>query len=126
MDRLESIVRAMFDAAARADYAQLSTFFAEDVVGWAPSYEISSRDEFIEVLRSGERPASERLLHLTIDVLGNKVFAESSWIGHYADRGRDVRMRRMSVFEFEDGAIKRFRQYWDNLGAMRQLGLLPE
>ena len=40
--------------------------------------------------------------------------------------GRDMEVRTVVVFEVRDGAITAERNYWDNVAAYAQLGLLPE
>ena len=40
--------------------------------------------------------------------------------------GRDIEVRTVVVYELRDGAITAERNYWDNMVAFAQLGLLPE
>ncbi len=39
--------------------------------------------------------------------------------------GKQVELRGASIFEFADGKIRRYSDYWDRVTFLKQLGLMP-
>ena len=125
MHEHERLVRAMDDAARTKDYEGMRDCLAPDLKAWSPTYDVDSADAFIEAIRAQNDLPIDISTQLTIDVAGPKVFWESEWTATYPALGKTVSLRALSVGEVENGRLTSIRQYWDNLGVMTELGLIP-
>jgi hypothetical protein len=91
-------------AAATGDQALIERVYTEDVSGWSPVLDVTSRDDLAADLRGREAAFSDLDLTLDpIDAVGDKLIAE-----------------------FEGDRIRAFRQYWDEAELLDGLGLLPD
>jgi ketosteroid isomerase-like protein len=127
--RAEHLTQAI-TAAVEGDVRPIELLFTPDVVGTGPVLNVSSRDE----LTTGIKARRGELLDVEIafaplEVGGHQaavewvasgvnaggVRLEPSRMGPGAAAGRRVRVRAVTVAEFEDGRICSFRSYWDDL-----------
>jgi steroid delta-isomerase-like uncharacterized protein len=133
MGRLFDRVVEMSDLAGRHRYDELGPFFADDVTGWSPSYDVTGRDEWLARLRMQNDPMSdvETVLTLVAETV-DAVVAEWMWSGLNTGpietpaftvpaTGKRLSMRGMSVFEFDGDRIRAFRQYTDRAAIAEQL-----
>lgn len=113
-------------------YDQLRQFYSTDVSGWSPSYDFEGIESWLALLAKQNDPFSdcETLLNLVVET-DDAVVTEWTWAGTHtgvieADgfelpaTGKRISMKGLSVFEFSDGQIASFRQYWDNAAVMAQ------
>jgi ketosteroid isomerase-like protein len=125
-DRLSQAITA----AIEGDVSPVEELFTPDVVGSGPALAVRSRDE----LTIGIKERRGSLLDIEIafaplDVSGRQaavewvatgvnagpIELEGSRMGHGAPPGERIRVRAVTVAEFEDGRICSFRSYWDDL-----------
>ncbi len=104
------------DAWLREDTDGYLAFWAEDMTFGSPMHPepIRGRDAFAALLRTwgpALRPLSMDVEHLA--VAGDVVLSE--WTVGLEERatGRQIRWRGMSVAEYRDGLIARWREYWN-------------
>jgi ketosteroid isomerase-like protein len=118
-------------AAVEGDVSPVEQLFTPDVVGAGPVRAVSSRDELTDGIkaRRGELHDIE-IAFAPLEVGGRQAAVE--WVasgvhagpvqlepgrmGPGVPPGHRVRVRAVTVAEFEDGRICSFRSYWDDLG----------
>jgi ketosteroid isomerase-like protein len=132
------VLRDALRAAATGDQALIERVYTEDVAGWSPVLDVTSRDDLAADLRGREAAFSDIDLTLDpIDAVGDKLIAE--WrvaVTHSGPlvldelevepTGRRFELRGVFIAEFEGDRIRAFRQYWDEAELLEGLGLLPE
>ncbi|HEX8929291.1 MAG TPA: nuclear transport factor 2 family protein [Actinomycetota bacterium] len=133
-----AVLRDALHAAATGDQALIERTYTEDVTGWSPVLEVSSRDDLVADLRGREAVFSDIDLTLDpVDAVGDKLIAEwrvaATHTGVLAlddlelePTGRRIELRGVFIAEFEGDRIRRFRQYWNEAELLDGLGLLPE
>ena len=133
-----AVLRDALHAAATGDQALIERTYTEDVTGWSPVLEVSSRDDLAADLRSRKAAFSDIDLTLDpVDAVGDKLIAEwrveATHTGVLAlddlelePTGRRIELRGVFIAEFEGDRIRRFRQYWNEAELLDGLGLLPK
>ena len=112
----------------------LGTLFTEDVVGWSPYATVSGLTAVAELAALREEAFSNVVILLRgLDEVGNKAFAE--WVVE-ADHtgplvlgedaileatGRRVRLPGITVADFRDGKIRKYRTYFDDVSLIEQI-----
>jgi ketosteroid isomerase-like protein len=136
-DPRAAVLRDALHAAATGDQALIERAYSEDVTGWSPVLQVSSRDDLAADL-GGRTAFSDIDLTLDpVDAVGDKLIAEwrlaATHTGVLAlddlelePTGRRVELRGVFIAEFEGDRIRRFRQYWNEAELIEGLGLLPE
>jgi ketosteroid isomerase-like protein len=132
------VLRAAMLAAVTGDEALVERAYTEDVTGWSPVTEVTSRDDLAADLRGRAAAFSDVDLVLDpVDAVGDKLIAEwrvaATHTGLLAldeelalePTGRRLELRGVLVAEFEGDRIRRFRQYWNEVELLDGLGLLP-
>jgi ketosteroid isomerase-like protein len=127
--RAEHLTRAI-SAAVEGDVTPVERLFTPDVVGFGPALNVASRDEltvgikarrgelldveiaFAPLEVSGRQAAVE---WVASGVHAGPVQLEPSRMGPGVPVGQRIRVRAVTVAEFEDGRICSFRSYWDDL-----------
>jgi len=123
-------------ATVSADVSQVAQLFTDDVVGTGPTISVSSLDELAIQLK--ERDGAFTDVEVTVaplDVSGGKAAAE--WVasavhsgplplddsptGVLPATGRRIRVRAVTVAEFEGDRICSFRSYWDDVPMLRDV-----
>jgi hypothetical protein len=132
------VLRDAMHAAVTGDGALVERAYTEDVTGWSPAAEVSSRDELTADLRG--RPGAFSDVDLVLDpveAVGDKLIAEWRVAATHtgvlaldddvavAPTGRRVELRGVVIAEFEGDRIRSFRQYWNEVELIDGLGLLP-
>jgi predicted ester cyclase len=113
--------------------------YTEDVRGWAPAMSVSCAAELAVELEDRDEAFSDLELDLSaLDVGDDRACVE--WVvtaTHsgpiraddddlvVAPTGRRITLQGITVAEFEGDKICAFRQYWDEVALIEQLGLLP-
>ena len=133
-----AVLRDALHAAATGDQALIQRVYTEDVSGWSPVLEVSSRDDLAADLRGRKAAFSDVDVTLDpVDAVGDKLIAEwrlaATHTGVLAldelqlePTGRRVELRGVFIAEFEGDRIRRFRQSWYEVDLIDGLGLLPE
>jgi len=134
--RAETLVRAL-RAGIEGDHETVRALVTGDVRAWTPAFATATRDELIEALDHRDDAFSDMDLRATpLDVGGD--FACVEWSVDMTHTGRlsfgpqtnvdatgtRVTVHGITVAEFDDDRICSFRQYWDELAVLEQLGLL--
>ena len=133
-----AVLRDAMLAAATGDPALSDRVYTEDVTGWSPVLEVTSRDELAADLRGRKAAFSDIDVTLDpVDAVGDKLIAEWRLAATHSGvldlgeelqlepTGRRVELRGVFIAEFEGDRIRRFRQYWDEAELVNGLGLLP-
>ncbi len=134
-------VSALITAAISGDASRVEQHFTQDVVGSGPAISVSSRDELrLEIeARKGAFTGIE-VVFAPLDVAGTQAAVEwvasvvptrtlvvdESRIGFNVPVGHRVRVRAVTVAEFDGEQICSFRSYWDDLHLLRDLTQAPE
>lgn len=132
--RLERAVRASI----LGDSSVVDELYTADVRGWSPRLEVSSAAELAFELELHDSAFSDMDVHVSpLDVNGPQACVEwqatavhSGAIGagrgvRVAPTGKRVLVRGATIAEFDGERICSFRQYWDELSLLVELGLLP-
>jgi ketosteroid isomerase-like protein len=138
-ERAALLVRGI-EASVAGDSSVVGDLYTDDVRAWSPALTISSAAELAVEFEDRDEAFSDIELDLTpLDVAGERACIE--WVatvthsGPLVIDGADVvidptgkrcTLRGVTVAEFEGDRIKEFRQYWDELAILEQLGLLPD
>jgi ketosteroid isomerase-like protein len=132
------VLRDALRAAATGDQALIERVYTEDVSGWSPVLDVTSRDDLAADLRGREAAFSDIDLTLDpIDAVGDKLIAEWRVAATHSGplvldelelepTGRRIELRGVFIAEFEGDRIRTFRQYWDEAELLEGLGLLPD
>jgi len=131
------VLRDALRAAATGDQALIERVYTEDVSGWSPVLDVTSRDDLATDLRGREAAFSDLDLTLDpIDAVGDKLIAEWRVAATHSGplvldelelepTGRRIELRGVFIAELEGDRIRAFRQYWDEAELLDGLGLLP-
>ena len=132
------VLRDALRAAATGDQDLIERVYTEDVAGWSPVLDVSSRDDLAADLRGREAAFSDIDMTLDpVDAVGDKLIAEWRVAATHSGplvldelelepTGRRIELRGVFIAEFEGDRIRSFRQYWDEAELLEGLGLLPE
>jgi len=132
------VLRDALRAAATGDQALIERVYTEDVTGWSPVLDVTSRDDLSADLRGRGAAFSDLDLTLDpIDAVGDKLIAEWRVEATHSGplvldelelepTGRRFELRGVFIAEFEGDRIRAFRQYWDEAELLEGLGLLPD
>ena len=113
-------------------YEELRGFYTADVRGWSPSYDFEGIDSWLALLAKQNDPFSEiETLQDLVTETDDTVVTEWRWAATHTGTieadgfelpatGKRISMKGLSVFEFSDGKVASFRQYWDNAAVMAQ------
>jgi ketosteroid isomerase-like protein len=133
--RLARAIQASFSG----DTSQLRGLFTDDVIASGPSIRAESRTELAnEIERSIGAFSDRKVAVAPLDVAGNQACVE--WVasgvhsgpfpfqragaGVIEPTGRRVKIRAISVAEFDGDQICSFRSYWDTTALLEELGVL--
>jgi ketosteroid isomerase-like protein len=137
-DRAALLARALH-AGVAGDRAEIGAVYTSDVTAWTPSFSASSLDELQSELERRDDAFSDIQLAVTsLDVAGDYACAE--WrvtMSHTGDlaiggeepvaaTGLEITLNGVTVAEFRGERICSFRQYWDRMSIVEQLGLLQD
>jgi ketosteroid isomerase-like protein len=127
------VLRDAMLAAVTGDQALVERVYTEDVTGWSPVTEVTSRDDLADDLAGRAAAFSDVDLVLDpVDAVGDKLIAEwrvaATHTGLLAlePTGRRLELRGVVIAEFEGDRIRQFRQYWNEVELLDGLGLLPD
>jgi predicted ester cyclase len=126
-------------AAITGDTAQLHALLTHDVIASGPVIKAASRGALADEVSRRLGAFSDRKVAVApLDVAGNQAAVE--WVAtgthtgpFHLDRGdiavieptgRRVRIRAITVAEFEGDQIRSFRSYWDDVSLLTELGVL--
>jgi ketosteroid isomerase-like protein len=136
--RASTLVRAI-QASIAGDSCVISELYTKDVKGWSQAIFVSSAAELAVEFEDREEAFSDIKLDLSpLDVAGDRACVE--WVATARHTGPLVidddavveatglrcRLRGVTVAEFDGDRIRSFRQYWDDLALIEQLGLLAD
>lgn len=127
-ERARRLTRAI-EAAITGDVTGFEDLFTPDVVGHGPALSVSSRDELTTGVKQhrGEL-ADVEVACAPLDVSGPQAAVE--WVAsaihstpsaspaNASPTGRRIRVRAVTIAEFEAGRIRSFRSYWDDFGVL--------
>jgi ketosteroid isomerase-like protein len=134
--RAETLVRAL-RAGVDGDHDTVRALVTDDVRAWTPAFSTATRDELIAALANRDEAFSDIELRATpLDVGGD--FACVEWSVEMTHSGAlavgpdttieptgtRVSVHGITVAEFDAERICSFRQYWDELAMLEQLGLV--
>jgi ketosteroid isomerase-like protein len=132
------VLRDALRAAATGDQALIERVYTEDVTGWSPVLDVTTRDDLAADLRGREAAFSDIDMTLDpVDAVGDKLIAEWRVAATHSGplvldelvvepTGRRIELRGVFIAEFDGDRIRGFRQYWDEAELLEGLGLLPE
>ncbi len=126
--RTDRLARAIV-AGINGDASQLQNLFSHDVVGTGPVLAVTSRAELADALESHAGALLDVEIQLSpLDVAGNQAAVE--WVasavesssvevaGHHTGevtpKAHRVRVRAVTVAEFDGDLITSFRSYWND------------
>jgi ketosteroid isomerase-like protein len=133
--RAERLCAAIL-AAISGDVSYVGQHFTQDVVGSGPTVSVKSREELaVEIEERDGTFTDVEVAFSPLEVTGTQAAVE--WVasgvhsgplplperlgGDLAPTGRRVRVRAITVAEFDGDQICSFRSYWDDLPALRDL-----
>jgi predicted ester cyclase len=132
-DRLEVFVHALETIIGAAD-EEPATLFTDDVIGWSPALHVSSLAELSDALADREQALSNvRVSVRSLQLSGAKATAEWRVDADHTGTlvldeeltvpatGRHVHLGGATFAEFENGKIRAFRSYFDEMGLLEQL-----
>jgi ketosteroid isomerase-like protein len=138
-ERAALLVRGI-EASVAGDSSVVADLYTDDVTAWSPSMTIGSAAELAVEFEDRDDAFSDIELDLTpLDVAGDRACIE--WVATVTHSGplvvdddeivieptgKRFTLRGVTVAEFEGDRIKEFRQYWDEVAILEQLGLLPD
>ncbi len=125
-ERAERLTRVIV-AAISGDHSQMQDVFTRDVIATGPGMRVASREQLVRELERRLGAFSERKVSVApLDVAGDRACVE--WVasgthsgpfslddggGTIAPTGRRVRLRAITVAEFDGDQICSIRSYWD-------------
>jgi len=136
-DRAAALVRGI-EASVTGDSSVIAELYTEDVQGWSPAMLITSAAELAVEFEDRDEALSDIELDLNaLDAGDNQACVE--WIATVTHSGplvvdddlvieptgRRLALRGVTVADFDGDRISAFRQYWDEVSLIEQLGLLP-
>jgi ketosteroid isomerase-like protein len=133
--RAERLSQAIV-ATLSGDASRVKEWFTHDVVGSGPAISVRSRDELTSDIEERDGTFTDvEIAFAPLDVAGAQACVE--WVASAVHTGplvldesrarvmiptgRRVRMRAVTVAEFEGDQICSFRSYWDDLPALEDL-----
>jgi hypothetical protein len=134
-ERAERLSRAIV-ATISGDTVQMHDLFTPDVLASGPSLRASSRDQLaMEITRRVTAFSERKVAVAPLDVSGDQACVEWVASGIHSGRyesdspgpgaleptGRRVRLRAISVAEFEGDQICSLRSYWDDASLLENL-----
>jgi ketosteroid isomerase-like protein len=134
---LADVLVQAVQASMSGDVTHLGDLFTDDVRGSSPTLVVSSLAELATEIADRRRTFSEVEADADADVSDDRGFAEWVVTGRHTGplvvdetivvppSGRRVTFRGVTVSEFTGDKISSFRQYWDELGFLEDLGLIP-
>ena len=134
--RAAALVRGI-EASIVGDSTVVSDLYTEDVRVSTPAVNLESAVELAVEIEDRESAFTDIDVEITaLDVGGDQACAE--WIARFTHSGplevnddaieptgSRVTMHGVTVADFEGDRICAFRQYWDEVALLEQLGLLP-
>ena len=125
------------EASIVGDSTVVSDLYTEDVRVSTPALSLESAVELAVEIEDRESAFTDIDIEITaLDVGGERACAE--WICRFTHSGplevnddaieptgTRVTIRGVTVADFEGDRISAFRQYWDEVALLEQLGLLP-
>lgn len=132
----KAVVTQALKAMDDREYDRFGEFFAQDVKRHSqatPDVEVNSLDEMIAFARMWYEafPDMKAETHLIVAegdlvaVWGTYVGTHQGPMGDIPATGKRMESETFGFFRVEDGKIAEFWVTWDNLAAMKQLGLMP-
>ena len=134
--RAQVLLRAL-RAGVDGDHETVRALVTDDVRAWTPAFATTTRDELLDALDRRDDAFSDMDLQLSpLDVNGDYACVEwSVEMTHTGTltlgpsttveaTGTRVTVHGITVAEFDGAQICSFRQYWDELAVLEQLGLL--
>jgi ketosteroid isomerase-like protein len=136
-DRAVALVHAI-EASVTGDSRVVCELYADDVQGWSPAMTISSAAELAVELEDREEAFSDiDLVVSPLSVGDDQACVE--WVATATHSGplvvdeemtieptgRRLTMRGITVADFDGDRIRAFRQYWDEVSLLEQLGVVP-
>jgi ketosteroid isomerase-like protein len=137
-ERAARLARAIV-ATVTGDTAQLQDLFTLDVLASGPNLQATSRDQLAAEIERRVSAFSDRKVAVApLDVSGAQACVEwvasgvhsgdyasdSSGRGPIGPTGRRIRLRAITVAEFEGDQICSLRSYWDDVTLLEHLGVL--
>jgi ketosteroid isomerase-like protein len=135
--RAHTLVRAL-RASVDGDERALDEVYTDDVHAWTPALAASSREELRAAFEHRDDAFSDVELEVTpLDVGADFACAEWSVTmthsgkltlagGTVEPTGLRITLNGVTVAEFRDDRICSLRQYWDELSALEQLGVVGD
>jgi hypothetical protein len=123
---------AAIGAAVSGDASRITQHYTPDVVGSAPAISVSSRDELaVEIAERDGALTDIEIAFSPLPVSGHQAAVE--WVASGVPSapldldlgGHRVRIRAVTVAEFDGEQICSFRCYWDDLPKAPDLGDAP-
>jgi ketosteroid isomerase-like protein len=133
--RAEVLARAL-RASVEGDQRAIADLYTEDVKAWTPTRSVASAAELAEEFALRDEAFSDVELEVVpLDVGGDYAVAEwrvsMTHTGQLAlgdemldPTGLRITLNGATVAEFRDDRICSLRQYWDELAALEQLGVI--
>jgi ketosteroid isomerase-like protein len=137
VDRAAVLARGI-KASVTGDSSVIAELYTTDVQGWSPALRISSAAELAVEFEDRDDALSDVVLELSpLDAAGDQACVE--WVATVTHSGpivvdpdlvieptgRRITLRGVTVADFDGDRIRAFRQYWDEVSLIEQLGLLP-
>ena len=137
-DRATVLVQAI-EASVAGDSNMIGDLYTKDVHAWSPAMTVSSAAQLAVEFEDREDAFSDIKLELSpLPVGGDQACVE--WIATATHSGplvvdddavieatgRRITLRGVTVADFDGERIRAFRQYWDEVGLLVELDLLPE
>ncbi len=131
--RKDVLLKALEAEVGGAEVDQ-GTVFTDDVLGWSPYATVSGMAGVAELAALREEAFSNVVIMIRgLDEVGNRAFAE--WIVEadhtgplvlgddavLAATGRHVRLPGVTVADFRDGKIRKYRTYFDDISLIEQI-----
>ena len=117
----KKLVREIFDV-MKNDIDELEKYLADDISFWTADYVLQGKDQIIPVWISffKEQMKPKELKILNLIAQGNHVAAEAvaraTHIGEWGGvpaTGKEVTWNMVYIFEFEDGKVKSWKDYFN-------------
>jgi hypothetical protein len=136
-DRAAVLVRGI-EASVCGDSSVIADLYTTDVRGWSPALQVSSAAELGVEFEDRDEAFSDIELELSpLDAAGDHACVE--WVATLTHSGpivvdpdlvikptgRRISLRGVTIADFDGDRICAFRQYWDEVSLIDQLGLLP-
>ncbi len=134
----EELGRKWFEAMSNHDFEGALETLADDVDFWSPAGPMRGREEVRPFLLGYETAfpdavfdikvavGSENMTALEGTFSGKNTGPITSPAGEMPATGRDVSLPFVTVIETDGEHITSHHAYWDQMGFMAQLGLMPE